>query len=171
MEQTGNTQNSGEPSAPVAASTEGGSKTGSDMKGLLKQLEAFLDDCMIKKAPFQIPMNGKEILVKIAPYLVILGILMAVPVTLLALIVSPVAFFTGSGLYVVGMLFALAALVLEAIALPGLFKRTHSSWNMLFYASVVSVIGNLVSLNLVGAVIGAVIGWYILFQIKELYKN
>lgn len=171
MEQTGNTQNSGEQSSPVAAPVEGGSKTNSDVKGLLKQLEAFLDDCMVKKAPFQIPMNGKEILVKVAPYLVILGIIMAVPATLLALVVSPVAFFTGSGLYVVGMLFALAALALEVIALPGLFKRTHGSWNLLFYASVVSVLGNLVSLNLVGALLSALIGWYILFQVKELYKN
>ena len=41
---------------------------------------------------------------------------------------------------------------------------------MLFYASVVSMIGNVISLNLVGVILGAVIGWYILFQVKALYK-
>ena len=69
--------------APEAAETRvaapEGAKAASDVKGLLAQLEAFLDDCMIKKAPFQIPANGKEILAKIAPYLVILGGVLAVP--------------------------------------------------------------------------------------------
>ena len=59
---------------------------------------------------------------------------------------------------------------MQAIALPGLFKRAKSSWDMLFYASVVSMIGNVISLNLVGVILGAVIGWYILFQVKALYK-
>ena len=158
--------------APEAAETRvaapEGAKAASDVKGLLAQLEAFLDDCMIKKA--QIPANGKEILAKIAPYLVILGIVLAVPATLLVLVASPFMIFGGGILHLVGFLFALAALVMQAIALPGLFKRAKSSWDMLFYASVVSMIGNVISLNLVGVILGAVIGWYILFQVKALYK-
>lgn len=169
MEQ-GNTQNAGGEQTSQTP-PEAGSKTASDVKGLVNQLEALLDDYMIKKAPFQIPMNGKEILAKIAPYLVILGIVMAIPATLFVLVISPFAIFTGGGLHIVGFLFSLAALVLEAIALPGLFKRTHASWRFMFYASIVSILGSLISLNLVGAALGAVIGWYILFQVKEVYKN
>ena len=90
--------------------------------------------------------------------------------TLFVLVASPFMIFGGGILHLVGFLFALAALVMQAIALPGLFKRAKSSWNMLFYASVVSMIGNVVSLNLVGVILGAVIGWYILFQVKALYK-
>lgn len=146
------------------------SQAKNDMKSLLVQLETFLDDCMVKKAPFQIPANGKEILVKIVPYLIILGLVLAVPATLLALVASPFMVLGGGTLHLIGFLFALAALVMEAVALPGLFKRAKSSWDMLFYASIVSMIGNIVSLNLVGVVLGALIGWYILFQIKVLYK-
>ncbi len=166
------TENQGaQSSEPVAATPVTGHHVVTEAKGLLAQLEAFLDEHMVKKAPFQIPMNGKEILVKIAPYLVILGIIMAIPATLFALVLSPFALLAGGGMHIVGFLFSLAALVIEVIALPGLFKRTKASWHLLFLASVVSVVGSLVSFNLVGAVLGAIIGWYIIFQVKELYKN
>lgn len=138
---------------------------------MLGQLEAWLEDVMVKKAPFQIPMGGKNFLATVAPYLVILGIVFAIPATLLVLVTSPFLILGGGAMTVVGFLFSLAALVLEAIALPGLFKRTQSSWRMLFYASVVSTVGSVVSLQIVGAIIGAVIGWYIIFQVKEVYKN
>jgi riboflavin transporter FmnP len=61
--------------------------------------------------------------------------------------------------------------VLEVMAIPGLFKRTKASWNLLFYASLVQVVGSVLAFNLIGAVIGAVISWYILFQMKDVYKN
>lgn len=170
MEETNNNQPSGEP-APVAQAQAGENKTTSDVKGLLGQLEALLDEYMIKKAPFQIPATGKELIAKITPYLVILGIIFAIPATILVLIFSPFAILGGGGMAIVGLLFSLAALILEAIALPGLFRRTHAAWHMLFYASIVSILGSLVGFHLVNMVIGAVIGWYILFQVKEVYKN
>jgi prepilin signal peptidase PulO-like enzyme (type II secretory pathway) len=72
---------------------------------------------------------------------------------------------------IVGVVTSVIALVLDVMAIPGLFKRTHASWRLLFYATLVSLIGGLLSYNPVSAVIGAIIGWYILFQVKVLYKN
>lgn len=170
------TENNQQPQAPAAApapeATPAAPKaTVADVKGMLGQLEAWLGDVMIKKAPFQIPMGGKNFLAMVAPYLVILGIVFAIPATLLVLVLSPFAILGGGGMVIVSFLFSIAALVIEAIALPGLFKRTQSSWRLLFYASVVSVAGSVVSLQIVSAIIGAVIGWYIIFQVKEVYKN
>jgi ribosome-associated toxin RatA of RatAB toxin-antitoxin module len=61
-------------------------------------------------------------------------------------------------------------LALEAIALPGLFKRTMQGWNFMFYSQLVSIIGGILSYNIVGTLIGAVIGLYILYQVKNKYK-
>ena len=175
MEEMNNNQAPQQPApaaAPAPVATPAAeSKAASDVKGMLAQFEAWLADVMITKAPFQIPMGGKNFLVMVAPYLVILGIVLAIPATLLVLVTSPFLILGGGGMAIVGFLFSLAALVIEAIALPGLFKRTQASWRLLFYASVVSVLGSVVSLNIVGALIGAVVGWYIIFQVKEMYKN
>ena len=65
----------------------------------------------------------------------------------------------------------LLALVVELAAVPKLFKRSKQGWNLVFYASVISLLGNLLTFNVVSAVIGAIIGWYFLFQVKELYKK
>ncbi len=143
----------------------------SDVKGMLGQLEAWLEGVMVKKAPFQIPMGGKNFLAMVAPYLVIIGIVLAIPATLFVLVTSPILILGGGGMAIVSFLFSIAALVIEAIALPGLFKRTQASWRLLFYASVVSVLGSIVSFQIVSALIGAIVGWYIIFQVKEVYKN
>lgn len=172
-----------EGSAPMGASAPQSGPNYEDTKqqvrGYVDQLEAWLDDVMVKKAPFQIPMGGKEFLATIAPYLIIIGaILFALSLpALLGLgifggAMGMMAGYTGWGYAViVSMAAGVVSLILELMALSGLFKRTAHSWRLMYYASLVSVVGNVLSLNLIGAVIGAVIGWYILFQMKELYKN
>jgi hypothetical protein len=152
--------------------------------GILAQLEAFLDDVMIKKAPFQIPKNIKERIATVAPYLVIIGIALLTLSTILGLfgLLGMGAAFgklvmTGPALgygRIVAFVTGAAGLVLEAMALPGFFKRTTGSWRLLFYATVVSLAGSLLSFHVapvVIAVVWAVIEWYLLFQVKELYRN
>ncbi|MGB2731857.1 MAG: chromate transporter, partial [Microgenomates group bacterium] len=103
-------------------------------------------------------------------------LVLALPVLLAAIglgaFLAPFAVLGGANAaaFTVGTVFSLATLVLEALALPGLFKRKKSGWNMLFYSSLVSVAGSLVALNLVGAVLNAVIGWYFIFQVRSMYK-
>ncbi|MEI8343587.1 MAG: hypothetical protein WCF93_01400 [Candidatus Moraniibacteriota bacterium] len=158
---------------------------GSDVKGLLSQLETMLDEYMVKKAPFTLPKDAKEFIVKVSPYLIIVFAIMALPLIFAALgltaVLSPFAMMGGYGYglgfgWGFGAIIALAVsiitVLIEVIALPGLFKRTKGSWRLLFYASVVSLIGGILSISgIVGAIVGAIIGWYILFQVKELYKN
>lgn len=51
-------------------------------QGILSQIEGLLDEYMVKKAPFAIPMNAKETIVKIAPYLVIVFAVITIPAVL-----------------------------------------------------------------------------------------
>ena len=150
-----------------------------DVKGLIGQLEALLDEYMVKKAPFALPKEVKEFIAKISPYLIIIFAIMAIPAILAALgltaIVAPFAMLGGHvwGFgATISLVAAIITIVMEVMAVPGLFKRTKASWNLVFYASIVSLVGGIISVNgIVGAIIGAIIGWYILFQVKELYKN
>lgn len=159
-------------------SQQGASDPKAEVKGFINQLEALLDEYMVKKAPFAIPMGGKEFIVKVAPYLVIVFAILGVPAILaglgLSAFLTPFAMMGGSLWGVsamISLIVSAIALVIEVIAVPGLFKRTHGGWRLVFYASIVSTIGNLLALNIVGGAIGAVIGWYILFQVKDMYKN
>jgi hypothetical protein len=103
-------------------------------------------------------------------------LVLSLPIILAAIglgaILAPFAVLGGANAaaFTVGTVFSLATLVLEAMALPGLFKRKKAGWNLLFYASLVSVAGALVALELVGAVLSAVIGWYFIFQVRSMYK-
>jgi len=62
------------------------------------------------------------------------------------------------------------SVVLEFLAVPGLFKKTRQGWNFVYYSALVSVLYSLVSFNLGGLIIGALISFYILFQVRTYYK-
>lgn len=158
-------------------------KKPSDLKGIIAQLEALLDEYVIKKAPFALPMGVKEFLATVAPYLIIIAAVFALPLIFAAIglsaVLTPFAMMGGWGVgrgwglgSIVSLVVAAVVLVMEVMAVPGLFKRTRSAWRLLFYVSIVSLIGSILSINgIIGGIIGAVIGWYILFQMKDMYKN
>lgn len=126
----------------------------------------------------QLPANVREVLVKIAPWLAlvfgVLGVLASLAATGLMAALSPfmvlgggVGAATGG---VVGAILALVGSVLMLMAFPGLRDRKMAGWKWSFYSQAVSVVASVVALNLVGAVISALIGFYLLFQIKSYYK-
>lgn len=174
------TDNGGTPIPPaseVGPAPESG-QAPRDVSGLIAQLEALLDEYMVAKAPFAIPAGGKEFIVKISPYLIIIFGVMAIPIIVAGLgltaIFAPFALLGASSFGVfafIGAIVALITLVMELMAVPGLFNRTKKGWRLVFYASIVSLIGNILSFNILGGILGAIIGWYILFQVKEIYKN
>ncbi|MDD5084112.1 MAG: hypothetical protein PHT88_04285 [Candidatus Moranbacteria bacterium] len=150
-----------------------------DMRGMIDQFEATLDEYMVKKAPFHIPAGGKDFLVKVAPYFIIVFAILTLPVIVAGLgltaLLTPFAamggYYSFGALGLLSVVFAAAALIVELMAVKGLFKQTHASWRLLYYASLIGFAGNIVSLNIVSGIIGSIIGWYILFQVKERYKN
>jgi hypothetical protein len=155
------------------------SQAKSDIKGIIGQLEAILDEYMVKKAPFALPMGVKEFIVKVSPYLIIIFAILGLPIILAAIgfsaFLAPVAVLGGSTWgfsSIISLAVAVIVVVMELMAVSGLFKRSKKGWQMLFYASIVSLIGSIISITgIVSGIIGAIIGWYILFQVKDMYKN
>jgi branched-subunit amino acid transport protein len=60
--------------------------------------------------------------------------------------------------------------ILEIMAIPGLFAKKAAGWKYMYWAQLVTVVSSLLQLNIIGALISFVIGFYILFQIKSFYK-
>ena len=142
------------------------------MQDLINKLDLYFG----KKAP-QLPKKAKEIIVEIAPYLAIVGILMLAMSLRTLLWASRVnyAFRSFAPRYSVGSMsyislaISLAAVILSGIAIPGLFKKSKSGWNFSFYSVLVSAAGQILMFNLIGAVISLAIGFYFLFQVKPYY--
>lgn len=145
-------------------------------KTMLVELENKLAEFFTKKLP-ALPEKAKELIVKFGPYLVVVMLVLTIP-AILALIgigiaATPFAFVGGlrGGIgYVISLIFGLAMLVLEIMAVPGLFKRQMKAWKLLFYISLISAVSYVLSFNLGGLIIGTGISWYILFQIRSYYK-
>lgn len=141
----------------------------------LKNLEDTLNGYFVKKAPFQIPGEIKEILVKVTPWLILIGLVFQLLAFGVSTLLAPFALLGGASS--VGLLVSavsnLLTMVLAVIALPALLKRKKSGWNLLFYASLISLVGSLVSfvsVNLVGTLLMTILSWYVLFQVRSMYK-
>lgn len=145
----------------------------------LTQLEDTLDLYFGKKAP-ALPTNIKDLIVKLAPYLSIIALILTLPAILLILGLGSFATMLAplGGVQSVstlptmwlGIILLIPVVVLEAMAIPGLFARKAVAWKYMFWAQLITLVSSLVQFNIVGALIGAVIGFYILFQIKSHYK-
>ncbi len=151
-------------------------KEAKDIKGMVDELEVKLEEIFVGKL-WTLPKNVKEIIVKISPYIAILSLIALIPM-ILALtglsFLTPVAFLGGmrAGFsYIISVLFALVTGILTVSAISGLFKRERKAWKVLFWASLISALGELLQMNLGSLIIGTAISWYILFQVKEYYKN
>ncbi len=141
----------------------------------MDQLIASLDEYMVKKAPFQLPDSVKELLVKFGPWISLILLVMLLPFLLFALGIGTVLMPFGGVGYATGFglaaIFALVQIALLVMALPGLFARKKSGWMLMFYQQLVSLLGALLTGAIISGIIGAIIGFYFLFQLREKYVN
>ena len=154
---------------------------GTDFGSMLGKLEVVLGKYLGEKAP-QLPKTWKDALVKFAPYLVIIGVVVGVlgflallglgtfmvPLGTIGGIISGKPFL-GVG-YILNILFLGAIVLLEGLAIPGLFSRSKKAWNFLYWSALVGVVQNVFSFNIGGLIIGGLLSLYFLFQVKEYYK-
>ena len=145
--------------------------------GFLSQMEHFFKTYLHDKAPFHFPPNVKEFLVKYGPWITLVIIVLTLPAILFAFgvgaVVLPFAAIATAGtgmFYIVNIIFSLASLGLQAMALPGLFARKLSGWRLAYYSVLVSVVGQLLHGEILGAVVSLIISMYVLFEIKDYYK-
>lgn len=129
------------------------------------------------------PDNVKEILVKISPYLCIVGVvfgglgLLAVLGVGAGIAAIGVAAYGSMGIYWISMGILAIMVVLEGLAISPLMKRQKKGWNNLYYVFLLSLVSGVVGLAGIGSLIGNlvslalsfVIGGWILFQIRDKY--
>jgi hypothetical protein len=72
--------------------------------------------------------------------------------------------------YVVSTVILGVSIVLELMAIPGLFARSIKGWRLLYYATLVGALSSLLSFNVLSGLVSALIGLYFLFQVKSHYK-
>ena len=147
-----------------------------DWKNMLVELENKMAEFFVKKLP-SMPEKFKEVIVKYSPYLIVIMMILTVP-TILAIMgvgiaASPLTMMSGykyGFAFLISAVFGLLIIVLELMAIKGLFKRELKAWKLLFYISLLQALSSLIRFDLGGLIIGSGISWYILFQIKSYYK-
>src|SRR5262245_56349598 len=101
-----------------------------------KDLIGFLDFYLVKKAPFQIPDNGKEMIVKWGPWITVFLMIISIPPPLFVLGIGTLLIPFGGPRYATGFSVAVLVLAVEIglmiAALPGLFARKMSGWTLAF---------------------------------------
>lgn len=149
------------------------------MDAQTKQWTKALDDSYAKLPA--LPKGATDFIVNIAPWLSlifgVLSILVGVSAFGFLAVLSPFAAVAGAGAYAItGLLSSLVLLVqgvIMIVAFPSLKKRGQRGWNLLFWSLILSVVSSVLSLNVFGvvqSVVGALIGYYFLYQMKSYYK-
>lgn len=141
----------------------------------LPQLEEWLEEYLGQKAP-QMPEKWRQIIAKISPWIILVVAILGLPLIFaafgLGIATIPAAAMVGYhfGTWTIVLaIVSIASLVLEIIALPGLFHRAKKGWVFVFYAALITAAVNILSIN-IGGILGDIIGLYLLFQIKNQYK-
>ncbi len=146
-----------------------------DTNAAPKDLMGFLDFYLVKKAPFQLPDGAKEWIVKWGPWITVVLLILSLPAVLFVLGIGTILLPFGGYGYARGFSLAVLALIVQVglmvAALPGLFARKMSAWTLMFYSQLVGVAYSLLSGSIVSGLVGGLIGLYILFQIRPLYRN
>ncbi len=156
------------------------------MSDQIKQLRKVADDIeskwgsfFIEKVP-ALPLSLKELLVNWMWWLVLIGVVFLIwsligVLTLLFGISSfaPWSMVMGPFMWLAMLIYfggMLIVLYFEIKALPLIKERKRLGWQYLYWGLLVSLAAEILSFNWVGAFLSALVGFYLLFQIKEYYK-
>ena len=153
-------------------------KSQKSMTESLSVLEKEIEKIVLSDKIPGLPDNVKEIIVKISPWFAAISMLMLLPLILAAFGISAVAmpFSYLGGLnmgfgYTLSLIFSFGMIILELMALPGLFKRKLSAWRLMYYSTLLSLVQQLFRFDLGGLILGGAISFYFLFQVKAKYTK
>jgi uncharacterized membrane protein len=160
--------------------------------GPLQTLEMKLDELLDKKAPIKIPTDGRRGLAHALWWIaLIIGIIRLWSALQLWQwghradeILNSLSYYTG-GTYVhhLGAFYYLALLaigvvsILMLIATPSLKAMKKIGWDLLFYGALIQIASAVIELfangggfgDFLGGALGAVVGLYLLFQVRECF--
>ena len=137
-------------------------------------LEKDLEPIFLGKFP-PFSESVKEFLVSYGPYFILVLSIIGIFGLLTALGIGGAALGLGAMSPGIGFNFYLSValgivtLVIYLMAFSPLKARKRSGWNLLYYALLIGLASNLIQLNLLAAIIGGLIGFWTLFQIREKY--
>ena len=148
----------------------------------LSQLTKTLDEYYAKSPA--LPANVKETLVSFAPWLALIAGVLALlsGVSLFGLLglatsVMPYAVAAGVGGFAITAILSLLVLlvtgVIYLLAFSPLKGKKVKGWNLMFYAMLLYVLSSVVTLRpfgIVESLVGFLIGYYFLYQVKSYYK-
>jgi len=128
----------------------------------------------------QLPKRIKEIIVRYIPLMIIVFYVSIIPsfFALTAFHVLPLNdlvprkffyLFMPMGYLIWGV--SLIAIIMRFSAIKGLEARKLSAWRILFYATLISAVGDLVASDFITLIVSLIISLYFLFQIKDFYIN
>lgn len=163
---------------------------------MLAKLETKLDEWLNKKAPFQMPASAKDSLVRYMPWLTLLaGVVLlwmaywSWNATLALNRVADylnqwsVAYGTGAAVSPLNSLMVWVSVILMVVegviffmAYPGLKAKQKKGWNLLFWAALLNVLVGVAQILAVNgyaliSLLSAVVGLYVLFQIRGSYTG
>jgi hypothetical protein len=140
-----------------------------------KDLIGFLDFYLVSKAPFQLPDGAKEWIVKFGPWITVVLLIFTLPPLLFVLGIGTVlmpfggiGYATGFGMMTIVLIVQVGLMV---AALPGLFARKAAGWRLVLYSQLVGIVFSVLSGAIIGGLLFGLIGLYILFQIRPLYRE
>jgi hypothetical protein len=146
-----------------------------DNAGPYAILEKELAPLFLDKLP-PAPLGLKEGFVKYFPWITVVLMVLLLPVLLLALglgtMLAPFGFLGGLGsgfLGIAALALSGAILVLDMLALPGLFNRKRRGWVWAYYAQLLSVLSSLLSFSLFSVLLSGAFLW-LLYQVRSYYK-
>lgn len=137
-------------------------------------LEKELEPIFLQKFP-PFSESVKEFLVQYGPYIILVLSVIGVLGLLTALGVGGAIFGAGGASIGIGFNFYLGialgiiTLVLYLMAFSPLKARKRAGWNLLYYALLIGLVSNLIQLSIFGFIVGGLIGFWVLFQIREKY--
>lgn len=141
------------------------------------RLSTKLESFFVGSLP-ALPDGIKEFIVKVAPYLTVFMMILLLPVLVAGLglgaVLTPFSFLGGMGSgfgFILSLVFAFGSLILNFMAIPGLFKRQKKSWKLVYYATLLSLLDDLFMLRLGGLLVSFLLSFYILFQVKGKYTK
>lgn len=152
----------------------------------MEQLISTLQPYFTTRAPFQLPEEWRQTIVKVAPWITLAAAIFG-GLALLGLLPVLLGFSAILGVfspwYTLMAWLSLAALAAEValmlLSFSGLKARTIKGWTYAFYGSLFSIVWSIFGWlqspsnvgSLVGAAIGAYLSFFILFQVREYYTG
>jgi len=138
-------------------------------------LEGSLES-IFSKLP-ALPESARKSLADWMPWIIIIVAVISLPAILaifsLGALLGPFAAWGGihvGAQYYISWILFLVAFVMELMAVKGLISKSMSGWKMIFYATLVYALGQLIDVNIFSLIISTGISLYLLFQIKSYYK-